>query len=111
METVKSCNDVRQSLVNSGLHYFVNESPHSIWITIRKKYLSIPPGNFLQSRSHNVVQVKEEDSDAELKGLEEKHKLLEAAYENLRFELENEIDDHQETKVENEKLRKQVDMN
>ena len=109
METVKSCNDVRQSLVDSGLHYFINESPHSIWITIRKKFLNIPPGNFPQSRSLDVVQVKKEDVEAELKGLEEKHKLLEAAYEKLRFEYESEISDHQETKVENAKLYEQVD--
>ena len=40
MNTNQSCNDLRQSLVKSNLHYFLNESPHSIWITIRKKFLT-----------------------------------------------------------------------
>jgi chromosome segregation ATPase len=55
------------------------------------------------------VQAKKEDVEAELAGLEENHKLLEAAYEKLRHEFESEIVDHQETKVENKKLREQVD--
>ena len=40
MDTMASTNQIRQSLVNSNLHYFVNESPHSVWITIRKKFLN-----------------------------------------------------------------------
>jgi hypothetical protein len=55
------------------------------------------------------VQVKKEGVETELAGLEEKNKLLEAAYEKLRFEFESEISDHQENKIENVKLREQLD--
>ena len=39
MNTMYSCELIRQSLVKSGLHFFVNESPHSLWVTVRKKFI------------------------------------------------------------------------
>ena len=58
------------SLVKSGLHYFVNKSPHSIWITVRKKFIN---NSSFHSTRHNeatdVISVKyleEEHHESEL---------------------------------------------
>ena len=109
MNTIRSCNDVRQSLVNSRLHYFINESPHSIWITIRKKLIPNPDNlnNDLEDPT-NAVPVKDEEFQDNNKNLEGRNRELEAAFDNIRNELESEIGDHKVTKDANERLNEQL---
>ena len=96
----------RQSLLNSGLHYFINESPHSIWITIRKKFIVYPVvENIAQESSTDIVQCKAEGFNSDYRELDESHKQLIAA---LRNEFEIEISDHKETKDANVKLFEQI---
>jgi hypothetical protein len=40
MDPLKSCNDIRESLLHSNLHYQINETPFSLFITVRKKFLN-----------------------------------------------------------------------
>ena len=109
MNTIGSCNDVRQSLVNSKLHYFISESPHSIWITIRKKFIPYQDNlNNDHEASIKAVPIKDEELEASYKDLEERNKELEAAFDNLRNELESEIGDHKVTKDANKRLNEQL---
>jgi hypothetical protein len=78
----KCCNEVRQSLVYSGLHYFIEESPHSNWITIRKKFICNQ-----QDDPKEIVACKVEDLQADYSELEEKHKQLEQRLEDLETSL------------------------
>ena len=80
MNTIKSCNELRQSLVKSGLHYFINESPHSIWITIRKKFLADHKLN-TPVEDTGADQYASEELAADYKALEERYLQLENSYD------------------------------
>jgi uncharacterized protein YhfF len=102
MNTLTSCNDVRQCLVKSGLHYYINESPHSIWITIRKKFLNDRHSLSISAPSEN------RELNEDYSNLLEKYKQLEAAYDNLKNEFESEVGDHKETMDVKERLTEQL---
>ena len=107
MNIVKSCNGVRQGLVDSGLHYFINESPHSIWITIRKKFLNIE--NFIENLAAQETPTSEvQNLRVENKALDEAHKQIAASFASLRKQFESEIGNHIETKEANDKLNELV---
>ena len=113
MDAVQSCNVVRQSLVESGLHYFINESPHSLWITIRKKFINaeLVIENIAQKESSNssdIVQSKDEYHKSEYKTLKETNDKLVVAYNTLREDFVKEISEHKETKDTNDNLIGQI---
>ena len=44
---------ILKSIKNSNLHFIVNETPFSVYITIRKKFLTFPfPPNFVNGRGN-----------------------------------------------------------
>ena len=64
---------------SSNLHFNIQETPHSVYITIRKKFVQEPP-----------VTVPNQIYDQQLASLEN-------AYSNLKDNLEEEIDNHTES--------------
>ena len=67
MEIFESCNAVRKTLNKTGLHYFVKESPFSLWISIRKK--RIVTNEFVEN-DHETSD--KNDKDLEIESLKEK---------------------------------------
>ena len=84
MSIYESCNVIRQSLVKANLHYFMNESPHSIWITIRKKQLS--PSNS-QDSFEQVTHMKNLEFDQLKHNYQDLRRLYEIQAEDLKTAL------------------------
>ena len=82
MSIYESCNVIRQSLVKANLHYFMNESPHSIWITIRKKQLSPPNSN---DNCENVSHTKNPEFDQLKRKYQDLRRLYEVQAEDLKI--------------------------
>ena len=60
MTVLDSVNLIRLSLVKSNLHFFINESPHSIWITVRKRAMHY---NTRNNPSNNVTVHVSDDNE------------------------------------------------
>ena len=60
MNVLDSVNLIRLSLVKSNLHFFINESPHSIWITVRKRAMHY---NTRNNPSNNVTVHVSDDNE------------------------------------------------
>ena len=107
MNTMNSCDIIRQSLVKSGLHFFVNESPYSLWITVRKKFMD--NNQNLIAENTDEASVSEERKMAELenemKDLKEKYSKISVAFEAVTADFELEISEHKGTIEENRRLR------
>ena len=58
MNPMKSVNLIRESLIRSNLHFFVNESPHSMWITIRKRFLDNQNPSFYEETFEEIASEK-----------------------------------------------------
>ena len=82
MEVFESCNAIRKTLNKTGLHYFIKESPFSLWVTIRKK--RIPTSEFVETDLETSVQSAK---DSELKSLKEN--LLERELEIKALKINN----------------------
>ena len=96
----ESCENVLLALKSSNLNFLIQESPYSVYITVRKRFLknSPQPKKVLNSASHDATNCALELEISELK------KELEA--KNTRctdIEIENEL-----LKVEVKKLNKMV---
>ena len=85
MEIFESCNAVRKTLNKSGLHYFVKESPFSLWITIRKKRI-LATNEFVENDFETLVQ---SDKDLEIKSLKEKLLEREIVIKSLKINNKN----------------------
>lgn len=110
MSTMESTNIIRQSLVQSNLHYFLNESPHSIWITIRKRLIN-PNQSF---SSIPTITASENDTfqHARLYKIEEQHEILkekyaklERAFDSLQSDYATEISEHEVVIKEKNELK------
>ena len=85
MTTIKGCNVIRDGLLRSGLHYFVKESPHSIWISVRKK--------LIQEKSaicHPADMEPVENALNDLNTMKEQYDLLLEGYDKLKVAFEEE---------------------
>ena len=120
MQTVKSCNVIRKSLVKSNLHYFINESPLSIWITIRKKFIDIivsqVDGSDEADERFESTDKATKDISSDFKLLVDKHNSLAKAFETMKLNYELEIAEHEvvikeksKAIFENEKKEKLVE--
>ena len=109
MNTMYSCDVIRKSLVKSGLHFFVNESPYSLWITVRKKFMDNQ--NLIDEKT-NGAPVREEKKMAEIenemKDLKEKYKRISEAFEAVTADFEQEISDHRVIIEENKRIRYEI---
>ena len=96
MDIFESCNAVRKTLNKSGLHYFVKESPFSLWITIRKKRISTNEfvENDLGTQSDKDLEIKilkEKllEREIEIKALKINNKNLKASAKNYVKQVKN----------------------
>ena len=114
MTPLESANQIRHSLSQSNLHFFINESPHSMWITIRKRFMNKhfnppkegPAGDASEiDVEHLVKQVKTED---DYKKLQIKYKQLERAFESLKSDLYCEVSEHEAVIKEGNKLSLEI---
>ena len=60
MTVLDNVNLIRFSLVKSNLHFFINESPYSIWITVRKRAMHY---NTRNNPSNNVTVHVSDDNE------------------------------------------------
>ena len=109
MDATQSCELIRQNLVRSGLHFFVNESPFSLWITIRKKFIS-GAATDTTIKNHDTIkhETKVHDDENRHKDLADDYAKLSKAYEALKIDFETEIGEHRDSIDENRKLRAEV---
>ena len=107
---MQSCELIRQSIVKSGLHFFVNESPHSLWVTVRKRFMD----NNCNHRDENSVSEEETLGmyknkivllENELKTSREENRSISEALEIIKADFADEINDHK-VKVDENKLLK-----
>ena len=105
MNTVKSCDVIRQSLVTSNLHYFINESPHSIWITVRKKFMNTELGDKAAGcfESPALIVKDTEKISRDFNLLMDKYNSLVNAFETMKVNYEHEINEHEATIKEKNK--------
>ena len=88
---MESANLVRKSLEKSNLHFFINESPHSMWITIRKRFRN------KHITSHENIPVEEAfkahidhgKTNADYKNLQAMYNELKDNFETLRKDFES----------------------
>ena len=103
-----SCELIRQSIVKSGLHFFVNESPHSLWVTVRKKFFD---NNFNRSDAVSEEEKLERYKNKilmlenQLKDSHEETRKVSSALEIIKGDFEDEINDHKVTIDEIKMLR------
>ena len=107
MTTVESCNGIRATLVSSGLHYFVKESPHSLWISVKKKFIDENVNTFVHQpdvvKDHGEEKIEMILSD--LEGWKEQYYSLLKNYNSVKAAFEEEINDHQTTTKDNMELQ------
>ena len=85
----ETCDQIVQVVKFSNLHFVLQETPHSVYITIRKKF------------------VKEAFARAEDE-TKEKFKYLESVYNNIKHDFVEEINNHKESKNRVESLKKKL---
>jgi hypothetical protein len=97
MAIENSLNSILHALRFSNLHFVTQETPHSLYFTVRKKHvLNL---NDLQQSNFCSVSDLERNNDC----LEIKIKVFENELDTLKLEYESEISDHEATvKVRNE---------
>ena len=105
MNLESSLNQVLQVLRNSGLHYSAQETPYSLYISIRKKIRQNT-----ETSSH-VVPIQSSNPDEKNYDLTKECKVLENAFESAKHELDQEIDEHRRTMKENGELVKKLASN
>ena len=102
MSTFTNINDVCTSIHNliqsSGLHYVINQTPWSSYITIRKKFVRPHHGG---TSNEEVVIDKHETRE---QTLVKKNKILEQKLVDLKLELSNKEEESKVAKEVNEKL-------
>ena len=79
----ETCDQIMKSIKNSNLHFILQETPHSVYITIRKKFVR-------ESEAHAKKEVQDDNSQELL--------ILQKAYDNLKLDFEEEIKHHEESK-------------
>ena len=112
MTPLESANQIRQSLFQSNLHFFINESPHSMWITIRKRFRNNhfnphEKGSTDEASEHAIDAehlVKQVITEDDYKKLKEKYAQLENDFESLKSDFDCEVSEHEAVIKERNKL-------
>ena len=79
----ETCDQIIKSIKNSNLHFILQETPNSVYITIRKNFVR-------KSEAHAKKEVQDDNSQELL--------ILQKAYDNLKLDFEEEIKHHEESK-------------
>ena len=77
----ETCDEIVNSVKSSNLHFILQETPHSVYITIRKKFVN------------EAFAKNDEENNSK-----QTYISLKSAYENLKNEFDKEIEDHKEAK-------------
>ena len=102
MAVENSLNQVLQVVRKSCLHFSAQETPHSLYISLRKKLI----GN--KEISPYFTPTSSPNYEKKIDDLSKQCKTLENALEGVKRELEQEISDHEETVKLKDKLVKQL---
>ena len=94
-----ACNQIHDFIQSSGLHFVINQTPYSSYITIRRKY--VHPDTSRKVDNQIIV------SD-ELKVLREKNNQLENKLTIKELELESAVEEHRKVMQENDKKFRNV---
>ena len=102
MDIEASLNQVLQVVRNSNLHFSVQETPYSLYISIRKKFKQNKeaPSQFVP-----IPISKQEEKIADLT---KECELLENAMERAKNELIQEVDEHERTVKEKDEIERQL---
>ena len=96
-----SCNHLLHTLRESNLHFIVSESPYSVQICVRKKFMNNPTKVKNSVPSYPSLSVK--------KGFEKRIEDLENEKACLRHTLEKANESINTLKIENEKLQNKIE--
>ena len=112
---MESADLVRKSLEKSNFHFFIKESPHSMWITIRKRFRNnknTSCENILVNAGEALkTHIDHEKTKADYTDLQDRYDELKDKFEALRKDFENEICEHEiaikvRDKIESDNSRK-----
>ena len=111
MTPLEGANLIRKSLVQSNLHFFVNESPPSMWITIRKRFIidhfNPRDEGSAEKASENDTEptvVKQGITEDDYEKLQVKYDQLKKAFDTLKYDFECEISELEAVIKEENKL-------
>ena len=106
------CNQIHNLIQNSGLHFVINQTPFSSYITIRKKII---PQHSDRPNCDGETLVDKAATNAEIEECTKKyndllalHKRLSKNNEDVKEAFENEVEEHKGTIEDNKKLSDQV---
>ena len=110
MNIEQSCQEIIKCVSKSHLNYAVNLTPYSLYLTIRKSFSK----NKIQPKSHPVPYVGGKGCDhpdqleLQIEQLKIDLKKAEAKNHSLKFELEEALEDSENTYKENKFLRERI---
>ena len=88
-----TCNSLLQNIRTSGLNFNCQETPFSIYVTVRKSFVQ-PRTNTKSFPDFKPVVVQEHfTTDSKLSEVKVEHKNLKQAYDNVKNDLEDAIDE------------------
>ena len=97
-------NSLLQSIRDSGLNFVCQETPWSVYLTLRKLFIRSKSNVKNEGNEDIPKQIELDHLKVELKQLAEKNELLQRSNESVRSDLENTIEECIATKKENKKL-------
>ena len=98
MDVDYSLTQVLKVLRRSGLHFTAQDTPYSLFISIRKKSIQD------KELSTNVAHIRGSKTEEKICDLKKQCAQLEKALDGVKNELQQEIDDHETTVMEKAKL-------
>ena len=98
MNPVSSVNKILDVVQNSGLHFVINRTPFSAYITIRQKFISNHGSQMLESYSEDVIKLKIENETLQKQVTEVSVKLEES---EAKCDLAHDTIEILESKVKN----------
>ena len=110
MNIEQSCQEIIKCVSKSDLNYTVNLTPYSLYLTIRKSFSK----NKIQPKSHPVPYVggkgcdRPDQLELQIERLKIDLKKAEAKNLSLKFELEEALEDSENTYIENKFLRERI---
>ena len=97
-------NSLLQSIRDSGLNFVCQETPWSVYLTLRKLFIRSKSNVKNEGNEDIPKQIELDHLKVELKQLAEKNELLQRSNESVRSDLENTIEKSIATKKANRKL-------
>ena len=100
-----SCQMIIDGVRSSNLNFSLQETPFSLYVTIRKSYYNTRNYSNRHNQSEPLL-----DSSKEIDALKAKYKLLEEALESLKEKYEDEINENETNQKTISALKNQVEV-